>query len=76
MPLRGQTTTFVTSLATALEYLHEQQVAHRNPYPDEVWAGTHHQLLLSEPLTDLERSFGPREELIDYVLPEPPCLFA
>ncbi len=35
-----------------------------------MWVGNHHQLLLSEPLTDLERSFRSRDELIDYVLPD------
>lgn len=60
----------VTSLAAGLEYLHERQVAHHSLNPDEVWVGNHHQLLLSEPLTDLERSFRSRDELIDYVLPD------
>ena len=35
-----------------------------------MWVGNHHQLLLSEPLTHLERSFRSRDELIDYVLPD------
>lgn len=60
----------VTSLAAALEYLHERQVAHHSLNPDEVWVGNHHQLLLSEPLTDLEHSSRSSDKLIDYVLPD------
>jgi serine/threonine protein kinase len=60
----------VTSLAAALEYLHQRQVAHHRLNPDEVWVGNHHQLLLSEPLTDLEHSSRSSDKLIDYVLPD------